>query len=42
MLPEPERNGQRIYVEFAPPRALVTSLVKLAMVLSTKGDRKLI
>jgi hypothetical protein len=42
VLPEPERNGQRINVEFDPPRALVALPVKLTMVQATERNRELV
>jgi hypothetical protein len=42
VLPEPERNRQRIDVERDPPRTLVTLPVKLAMVHATQRNRELV
>ena len=42
VLPEPERNRQRIDVERGPPRPLVTLPVKLAMVDAAQRHRELI
>jgi len=42
VLPEPKRDWKRINVDLAPPRALVTPAMKLAVVDPANRDRELI